>query len=320
MVSEGEIVAARSSRPVHDPWRPQGFFVEEERSGRGRLERTVTLFLTNRECPFKCLMCDLWQHTISERVPTGGIPAQIEFALGELPAEELRGASQIKLYNSGNFFDVQAIPPEDWPAIANLVRGFETVIVENHPKLCTSKCVEFQQMLGTELEVALGLETVHPEVLPRLNKGMTCEDFRRAAEFLGERGIATRAFILLRPPYLSEEEGREWALKSIEFAFDCGVNCCSVIPTREGNGIMERLKEEGAYAPPSLSSVEWILEEGLKLTTRLGRGRVFVDVWDLERFRECPGCFEGRKERLAEMNRTQKISPGIFCGCGGSYG
>jgi len=315
LVNEAEILAARPSKPLHDPWRPQAFFLEEERSRHGTLDSVATLFLTNRECPFRCLMCDLWKYTTEERVPIGAIPAQIEFALSQLPP-----ARHIKLYNSGNFFDAQAIPPQDWPTIANLVRGFETVIVENHPKLCTQKCVEFQQMLGTELEVALGLETVHPEVLSRMNKGMSVEDFCRAAEFLKGARIPTRAFILLRPPYLSEEQGREWALKSIEFAFDCGVDCCSVIPTREGNGIMERLKEEGAYVPTSLSSLEWILEEGLKLTMTQRTGRVFVDLWDLERFRECPDCFEGRKERLAEMNRTQKISPGIFCGCGGSYG
>ena len=35
----------------------------------------------------------------------GDIPAQIAYALDQLPP-----ARQIKLYNSGNFFDHQAIP------------------------------------------------------------------------------------------------------------------------------------------------------------------------------------------------------------------
>lgn len=265
-------------------------------------------------------MCDLWQYTTADRVPSGAIPAQIEFAFSQLNSPGLSKATQIKLYNSGNFFDAQAIPPEDWERIAELVRGFKTVIVENHPRLCGEKCAEFQALLGTELEIALGLETIHPEVLPRLNKGMTVDDFSQAVEFLLARKIRTRAFILLRPPYLSEETGREWALKSIEYAFSCGVDCCSVIPTRGGNGIMEHLAREGTFAPPRLSSLEWILEQGLNLAAVRGRGeRVFVDLWDLERFRECADCFEGRRERLAEMNRRQQVAPGIFCACGGSY-
>ena len=73
----------------------------------------ATLFLTNRECPYRCLMCDLWKNTLTETVPIGAIPAQIDYALGQLPP-----ARQIKLYNSGSFFDPHAIPPQDHPAIA----------------------------------------------------------------------------------------------------------------------------------------------------------------------------------------------------------
>ena len=91
----------------------------------------ATLFLTNRECPFRCLMCDLWKHTLEETVPVGAIPAQIDFALERLPP-----AKHIKLYNSGNFFDPQAIPREDYAEIARRVRSFDTLIVENHPRLC----------------------------------------------------------------------------------------------------------------------------------------------------------------------------------------
>ena len=84
----------------------------------GCVEDVATLFLTNRECPFRCLMCDLWRNTTDTRVPPGAIPQQIDYALARLPA-----ARHIKLYNSGNFFDHQAIPPEDYAAIAERVRG-----------------------------------------------------------------------------------------------------------------------------------------------------------------------------------------------------
>src|SRR5260370_26132042 len=43
--------------------------------------------------------------------------------------------TQIKLYNSGSFFDRRAIPPADYPAIAQRVRRFERLIVECHPAL-----------------------------------------------------------------------------------------------------------------------------------------------------------------------------------------
>jgi radical SAM enzyme (TIGR01210 family) len=305
-VTDTEILAARPDKNVVDPWRPYAFLNELERTAAGTIEDVSTLFLTNRECPFHCLMCDLWKNTLDERVPLGAIPAQIEYALRQLPV-----AQHIKLYNSANFFDPQAIPREDWPEIAALVRNFQTVIVENHPRLCGPDCLQFRDLIEPRLEVALGLETIQPKILNRLNKRMTLNDFETAAGMLRKNDISVRAFLLLRPPYQSEAEGLEWACRGIEFAFDHGVGCVSIIPVRGGNGIMERLSQDGDYNPPSLSSVESVLEFGLNLQ----RGRVFVDLWDLEKFDPCLQCGPLRRARLGRMNLSQQIEPQIDCEC-----
>src|SRR5689334_2038616 len=63
---DAEILAARPGRKEHDPFRPQGFFLEQEYSRAGTVDDVATLLLTNRECPFRCLMCDLWQGTLVE--------------------------------------------------------------------------------------------------------------------------------------------------------------------------------------------------------------------------------------------------------------
>lgn len=309
MISETEILAARTAKHAVDPRRPYAFLVEQERTAAGAIENVATVFLTNRECPWRCLMCDLWRHTTDETVPLGAIPEQIDFALARLPP-----ARHIKLYNSGNFFDAKAIPSDDHRTIADRLRGFDTVIVENHPKLCGEACVRFQHLLGTKLEVAMGLETIHPDVLPRLNKGMTLDDFSRAVEFLLSRQIDVRAFVMLRPPFLNEAEGVEWALKSIEFAFSRGVGCVSVIPTRGGNGMMEQLQRDGLYAPPRLASLERVLEEGLELAQRFPAApRVFADLWDAEKFAACSHCAAPRIARLYEMNLSQRVASAVEC-------
>jgi len=300
------ILAARPPKNVVDPRRPYAYLVEPECAANGRIEDVATIFLTNRECPFRCLMCDLWKNTTDERVSIGAIPEQIEFALSSLPP-----AKHVKLYNSGNFFDRQAIPREDYEAIAQCVESFETVIVESHPKLCGDDCLRFRELLTGKLEIAIGLETIHPEVLPHLNKQMTADDFQRAVRFLSENEIATRAFILLRPPFLSEAEGVEWAIRSMQFAFHAGVQCCSVIPTRDGNGAMEQLRIGGSFEPPTFRSLETVLADGLAMQS----GRVFVDLWDAERFFDCEQCGPARRERLAHMNLTQQVLPAISCRC-----
>ncbi|MCA9056229.1 MAG: radical SAM protein, partial [Planctomycetaceae bacterium] len=140
------IIAARPARNLVSPWQPYHSLVEDERTADGTVEPVGTIFLTNRECPFHCLMCDLWKNTLTERVPTGAIPAQIDAALAALPP-----VRHVKLYNSGNFFDAQAIPPEDHAAIASRLHGMRTVIVENHPRLCGDVCGEFAARLPGEL-------------------------------------------------------------------------------------------------------------------------------------------------------------------------
>lgn len=298
------ILQARPPKNAVDVSRPYAFFVERECASTGEVVDVATIFLTNRECPWRCLMCDLWKNTTDEPVPPGAIPNQIDFALAQLGA-----ARQIKLYNSGNFFDVQAIPPADHQAIADRAGAFERIIVENHPKLCGQSCVRFRDACGTALEVALGLETVHPDVLSRLNKGMTLDDFSRAVEFLLKHEIAVRTFTLLRPPFLTEAEGVEWAIKSVEYAQSLGVGCCAVIPTRAGNGIMEQLAVEALFAPPTIRSLEHVLEHGLSLD----RGRVFADLWDVERFYDCAKCGPLRAKRLTTMNLTQRLEPAVTC-------
>ncbi|HWL74935.1 MAG TPA: hypothetical protein VNQ74_13785, partial [Burkholderiaceae bacterium] len=298
ILSSREIRAARPTKSPVDSQRPYAFLVEPECSPEGRIENVATIFLTNRECPFTCLMCDLWKNTLDEPVAVGDIPRQIDFALDRLPAAE-----HIKLYNSGNFFDPHAIPVEDYSEIAARLPGFRTVIVENHPRLCGDDCLRFRDAIDGTLEVALGLETTHPEVLRRLNKQMTLDDFQRAAAFLLRENIQLRTFILLRPPFLSEAEGIDWAMHSIDYAFSLGIRCCSVVPSRAGNGIMEHLQTGGQFAPPELRSMEAVLERGI----RLGRGRVFMDLWDAAQFSKCDRCGPARVERMRQMNLTQQV-------------
>lgn len=312
---DAAVEAARPEKDPVDPSRPYAFHVERERDAAGRVSSVATLFLSNRECPFRCVMCDLWKHTTDRPVEPGQIPDQIRYGLERLAPEHGTELRHLKLYNSGNFFDRKAIPPEDRPEIARLASTFETVVVENHPALCTADCRQFADRLDGQLEIALGLETVHPEVLPALNKKMTVDDFRRAVDRLETWGIASRAFILLGPPFLSEEEGIEWALRSVEVAFEAGVRCCSVIPTRTGNGLTDRLQREGLFDPPSLGALERVLSVGV----RMNDGRVFADLWDLDQFYDCEACGPDRRARLRRMNHTQRVEPPVSCAhCSGN--
>lgn len=308
------ILTQRPPRNSVDPEIPYAFLVEDERTGSGEIIPVATIFLTNRECPWRCVMCDLWRNTLAEPTPLGAIPAQIEHALAALPP-----ARAIKLYNAGSFFDPRAIPPEDHLAIAESVRQFDRVIVECHPALINDAVLRFRDLLSGQLEIAMGLETAHPDVLEKLNKRLTLDQFKDAADFLQSNNIDLRVFILVQPPFMAPDESLHWAERSLDFAFDCGATAATLIPTRGGNGAIESLARAGDFTPPTLATLEAAVAYGLsQLRGRTPTMRVSSDLWDLPRPIDCPTCIGVRIARLRAMNLSQNLLPPVPCEiCGG---
>ncbi len=231
-------------------------------------------------------------------------PHQIEYA-----SRACRRRKQIKLYNSGSFFDPRAIPTGDHEAIAQCVGGFDRVIVESHPALVGDACLRFRDRIGGRLEVAMGLETAHAEILARLNKHMTLEMFAESARFLQENEIDLRAFILVKPPFMQEAEAVEWARRSVEFAFECGATAATLISTRGGNGALDELTVAGDFSPPSCERLSAL---SLKACCSIKEG--FFSIFGmLEKWRGCAICRESRIARLRAMNLEQKIADPLVC-------
>jgi radical SAM enzyme (TIGR01210 family) len=292
-----DLNASRMGFPLNRPIRS---IREEEAAWGAGLVNYLTVFLTNRECPWNCLMCDLWQETSLKRVSPGDIPSQIRFALSKMAPGV---PDRLKLYNAGSFFDAGAIPPEDYSSIAGLCRGFKRVVVECHPNLVGPRILRFQRELGeTELEIAMGLETVEAGTLELLNKRMSLEDYSRAAKFLKDHGIRLRSFVLVRPPFMEEQAAEFWAQRSIDFAFGCGAELVALIPTRGGNGALESLKSDGQFSEPRLSTLAAALRYGLAL----GKGIVIADLWDVDRWSRSDAGYDQLRRSLDLANRTQR--------------
>lgn len=322
------IESLRPEKNRVDEYVPYATLIEPERTAGGTVENTGTIFLVNQECPFRCLMCDLWKNTTDQPVSAKKLVHQIEYALEKFTHElsllspgRFGDASKplrsLKLYNSGNFFDRQAIPPAAHQPILDRLKphsrliAVEHLIIENHPKLIGEQVLVFGNQWGRGLEIAMGLETIHPEILPQLNKSMTLDDFARATGYLLTHGIQVRAFVLLKPPFLGESESLDWALRAIEWAFSIGVNCCAIIPVRTGNGALDRLEKLGHFSEPPFNLLESAMDEGLRI--RKNGQRLFVDLWDAHRFKHCPTCLDQRIQRLNRINLSQEPETPVAC-------
>lgn len=327
----------RGPRSLVDPALPVAVWDEMEIERPGVAVPTRVVILAGAECRFTCVMCDLWRHTLPGPTAPGALPTQIRHALDrpwrawregdtggiERPAApESHGARWIKLYNGSNFFDPRSVPPDDLPAIADLVAGFERVVVENHPCLTDDAVVRFRDRCRPRLEVAMGLETVHEGILARLGKQMTLDDFASACDRLRGWGVDSRAFVLLGLPWLDPAAAVAWCGRAVAFAAAHGVRHVSIVPTRPGNGTLDALAEQGRFTTPDAALVEQaadsFVDRAARATHGADRALVTVDLWDFGRLAgTCASCQTARRDRLGRMNLAQRSEPRvpIACGC-----
>jgi radical SAM enzyme (TIGR01210 family) len=287
-----------------------GSVLEDERRPGGRVERALTVFLTGAECPFTCSFCDLWQWTLDGPTRPGALTRQLE---NILEGRDRQAPDRLKLYNASNFFDQRAVPADDVLGIAKLAAPFAAITVESHANTIGAKTLEFARRIPGRLEVAVGLETIHPAAAAQLNKRLDLARFDSAALFLSDNDIDLRVFVLLGAPYVPVDESVAWTVRTVEHAVEQGASVVSIIPVRGGNGELERLQGLGHFTPPTLSQ----LEESLDLSLRFTSAIVTADLWDVDRLAACEHCRAERVERLHRVNVSGRAESRVFCGaCG----
>ncbi len=305
---KAQIESVRPAKNRPSPWSIPKVLHSLEPDGKGGDVETTTVFLTGAECPFRCTMCDLWAYTSSERTPVGAIPFQLSQVLSVGDSDKRRW---LKLYNASNFFEPRSIPQEDLAKIAGYCSKFERVIVENHPRFCDDRMQSFAQTIRGQLEVAMGLETIHPVALADMNKGMTLDDFDRAVETCHKLAIDVRAFVLLHPPGIPMPESMEWTWKTVAYALERQVRHVSIIPTRAGNGWIDALVEQTQYQLPTVELVRALYVTRYEHDIQIPYSSVVeFDLWDWDNLKGgCAYCRPILKELISKCNRTQNLIP-----------
>jgi radical SAM enzyme (TIGR01210 family) len=310
--ADRRIRGLRPPKPFVDPWSAHGTVVDEERRPDGRIERALTVFLSGAECPFTCSFCDLWRYTTDGPTPPGALTKQLAGIVTSFSASDR--PDRLKLYNASNFFDQRAVPAEDVAGLGKLAAPFASVTVESHANTIGQRTLEFARDISGRLEIAAGLETIHPDAVAHLNKRLELSRFDRATQFLRDNAIDLRVFVLLGAPYVPSDESVEWTVRTAAHAVARGAAVVAIIPVRGGNGELERLQSLGLFAPPTLRQ----LEDALDRCLTLGSAVVTADLWDIHQLAPCDGCRDARVERLRRVNVAGRSEPRVECReCGG---
>jgi hypothetical protein len=173
-----------------------------------------------------------------------------------------QGQPLVKVYTSGNFFDDHEVAPEARGRILKeLGDRCDKVIVETLSHLLRKDQLDDAMRHVDDLEVALGLESTSDRVLRHsVNKVWGLREHVRAARVIREAGATVKTYLLVKPPFLTEREAIEDAVRSGHEA-DPYSDTISFNPVNvQSHTVVDRLFRRGEYRPPWLWSVVEVLE------------------------------------------------------------
>jgi len=230
-------------------------WIEKERLD-GEVVDCLTLILPTRGCSWdSCYMCS---YTSDSDRSADQEKVYSEF----LNAVEKKHADIAKIFTSGSFFDDREVERSTREKIYRKAkkRGFRKIVVESRPEFINERTVEEIANSGIEIEVGMGLETSSDTVREHLiNKGFTFQDFKNASRML--RGVArVKAYLLLKPPFLTEKEALKDVFKSIEDVKGHADLISLNLMTVHSKTPVEGLYRRGLYRPPWLWSAVEVLK------------------------------------------------------------
>jgi radical SAM enzyme (TIGR01210 family) len=249
----------------YDPHEPTRVWLDEDNTPAG-VRESLTIILNTGGCRWAraggCTMCGY----VAESVEGGSVSHealmdQIDVCLDHEAENADDPAPLIKIYTSGSFLDEREVPAETRRAIAETFSGRERIVVESLPDfVARGKLADFTDR-GLDADVAVGLETATDRVRHDcVNKYFDFEEFVAASDEADAAGAGVKAYLLMKPPFLTEREALEDMVSSIErcaeHAHTVSMNPCNV----QRYTMVDELFFRGGYRPPWLWSVAEVLE------------------------------------------------------------
>lgn len=226
----------------------------------GRAAESLTVILRTVGCRWnRCTMCGY----AGEGAPatSDDLIAQFEYAMQRSSPE----VSVVKIYTSGSFLDPQEMPVAARDEILKRLEslGIKKLVIETRPEYVAEQTIS-SCLSRLPTEFAIGLETSSDLIREHvIRKGFSFQDFVDAAHAVHDQGGRVKAYLLLKPPLLSEGQALRDAVASAcaaaAHADILSLNLCNV----QRNTLVERMWQRGEFRPPWL----WSALEVIKSAT-----------------------------------------------------
>jgi radical SAM enzyme (TIGR01210 family) len=318
-----------SKRRVKNPNRPAAAWTIQSRIGT-RTGTALSIVLSTEGCAHArggeggCTMCSYLLDGTSSNPTAEELLSQFHEAMKKV--ESTPAPISVKIYTSGSFLDSEEIPVEArnriLTEIADDARIIE-VVLESRPEYVLDSILEkIRSILGNRsVELAMGLESSSDQIRSLcINKNFDFTAFKEAVDIGKKYNIGTRAYVLLKPPFLTERDALLDAQKTISDAISAGATTVSINPVNvQSNTLVESLWKNQRYRPPWLWSVVEVLRYAHKAAN--GTVRIVCDPAAAGKKRgthNCGKCDKSVVNAIREFSLNQDIMAfdGLQCECG----
>lgn len=225
------------------------------------IRKTLTIILKSGGCRWnRCTMCgyrferypQMYRDDLAHRMLS-----QIQWIERNYRLDEY---DLVKIFSSGSIFDQDEVPANVLNRLGTLFSG-KIIMAETRPEYIAGNVIrEFLDLIDTgdheiPLYVAMGLETTNDQIRKKsIDKGFLFADFIRASSAARNEGAGVKAYLLMKPLFLTEREAITDMKTSIAEAAPytdlISMNLCTVQKRTD----LEYYWKRGGYRPPYLWS------------------------------------------------------------------
>lgn len=308
--------------------------------GQSALALTITLSPTGCEWSRKggCTMCGEFAGSYKGKKLTNNPQFHISQFASAICEQEVWEESKkkekpiewLRINQGGNFINPKEMNSKAQEVILRLAQrigGIKRITIETRPQYITKESVAFLNKIfancGIELEIGMGFEAKDDVVRNVcINKQGSHKQFSSAVGILRANNILPLAYVLLKPPFLTEMEAIEEADATAHFAADMGFHRISFEPmTIHNYTLVDALVKTGDYTAPWLWSIVEVAKRCSDISSIFGIGGVgYFPVPSDYPSNNCVNgevCNNKFEQAIMEYNKNRdvKVFDSLSCDC-----
>lgn len=195
---------------------------------QGNPSKKLMVILRARGCEWAktggpCNMCNYYLQC-DKRITTTNLINQFQNAIAKYDFNRDK-IGRIDIFNSGSFLNNKEVPEKarlEIMKLINNIKSVKEVLIESRPEFIKKKKIKkLQSVSGKKtLIIGIGLESSDNYIRETcVNKGFNLKVFENAVRIIKDVNCVLNTYVLVKPPFLSEKEAIDDAVKTIKCVF-----------------------------------------------------------------------------------------------------